>query len=138
MKYFILLLVLFAGCKSVENKSDSPLELNPDVRIENNLLKFSLKAKRNFIVEKEYLPTSEELRIIISDKKGRIIYQSNQGMNYFQVVEQVKPIEIDDTYTYELASKIPSGMIKGNKYSIQFIIPAKPQFYIKTFEYEYK
>jgi hypothetical protein len=144
MKYLLFVLLLIVSCKSVDNnkskelafpETDSPISLVPIFLIENDMLVFRLAAKRNEIVEREYFPTSENLRIILKNEKGKVIYQSNKGMNYFQAIEDVKPIEINDTYIYELKTKKPDNFNKG-KYKIYYMLPSKPFPYQTMLEYE--
>lgn len=147
MKYLFLILLLIVSCKSTDKgkitkeneivfpETESALSLVPIFKIEDDMLVFRLAAKRNEIVEREYFPSSENLRIIMKNEKGKIIYQSNKGMNYFQVIEDVKPIDINDTYVYELKTKIPDNFDKG-KYKITYMLPAKPFPYQKVLEYE--
>lgn len=149
MKYLFVILLLIVSCKSSDKgntskeneivfpETESALSLVPIFLIEDDMLVFRLAAKRNEIVEREYFPSSENLRILMQNEKGKVIYKSNKGMNYFQVIEDVKPIEINETHIYELKTKIPVHFDKG-KYKITYILPAKPLPYQTVLEYEKK
>jgi len=64
-----------------------------------------------------YLPTSEKLRIEIQNDK--LLYKSNEGKNYMQMISEVLPIAIGDYYLYQ-ENVIPSKAkidLKGAQHS---------------------
>ncbi len=82
MKYLsVILLLLIVSCKSTDTgntkevneivfpETESALSLVPIFKIEDDMLVFRLAAKRNEIVEREYFPSSENLRILMKNEK---------------------------------------------------------------------
>ena len=126
-----------------ENKpSEEPLELVPSVAMENDSTAvFSLTATRLAKVINEYIPTSEEFRVEVLSGKGNLVWSSNFGMNYLQVILQVKPEKIGEThkYTLEWNGQTNKGMpaTPGN-YTANLIIPARPNHYSSTIQFHWK
>ncbi|MBE2188754.1 MAG: hypothetical protein IAE98_04730 [Candidatus Kapabacteria bacterium] len=115
------------------NSAAEPLTLLPSVKEQkSDYITFAVKVVRNRIVEGEYLPSSEDLRIQISDSNGKLIWNSNHNMNFMMAIGDVKPIKIGDTHEYTLewnksdndGKKMPSGI-----YNARLIIPAQPNNY---------
>ncbi|MCK5741808.1 MAG: hypothetical protein KAH48_06285, partial [Chlorobi bacterium] len=55
-------------------------------------VEFVLSVKRAHQKENEYLPSSEDLRIEVKTQSGKTIWSSNYGMNFLQVISEVKPV----------------------------------------------
>ncbi len=116
------------------DKEKTSLLLTPSINIINDSnVVFSVDAKRIYVENKEYLPSSELLRIEILNKSGKPIFASNNNMNYFQVIKQVLPSEIGDRYIYQYTwngkdnyyKKLPQG-----DYTVLLVIPSIPKPHI--------
>jgi len=128
--------------KIQDNASEEPLELVPSVAMQNDSTAvFSLTATRLANVINEYIPTSEEFRVEILSGKGNLVWSSNFGMNYLQVILQVKPEKIGETHKYSLEwngqtnKGVPAP--PGN-YTANLIIPARPKHYSSTIQFHWK
>jgi len=127
----------------IQNKpSEQPLELIPSVAMQNDSTAlFTVTATRLANVINEYIPTSEEFRVEILSGKGNLIWSSNFGMNYLQVILQVRPEKIGDTYKYSLEwnGQTNKGVpaTPGN-YTANLIIPARPNQYSSTIQFHWK
>lgn len=110
------------------------LSLEPIIKIENDSnVVFTVKARRNYINEKEYLPNSEEIRVEILNQSGKPVYSSNFNKNYFQVVKQVLPVEIGavHSYTYNWSGKDSyNKKLPAGDYTVRLVIPALPEAHI--------
>lgn len=137
--YLVLLLAIsFAlihcsSSKSSGNQSGEVMTLLPSVKEQQtNFITFSLKATRNQIVEGEYLPSSEDLRIFIYDSNGKPVWNSNHNMNYLMVIGDVMPNKVGQTHEYiaqwnksdNSGKRLPPGT-----YTAKLIIPAQPTNY---------
>lgn len=136
MKYLFLIMILLLSCNSVENGfvDKGALSLKPEIKFSGNQIEFILHTKRNYIVEKEYIPNSEDLKILVYSEKGKLIYNSGEGANFFMAIQDVKPIEVGEKHTYKFISK-NDFFDKSKIYKIHYIIPAKPEIYSITLDY---
>lgn len=141
--------VVYSGRKSLKTMAKNfsvaaglALSLTPKIQIENDSsVLFIVNAKRNYIVEKEYFPNSEALRIEILTVTGKLLYSSNYNANYFQVVKKVLPEEIGNTYEYKIYwdgkdnnhSKLPPG-----KYEVRMTLPAIPSNYMTQTTFDWR
>ncbi|HYF02266.1 MAG TPA: BsuPI-related putative proteinase inhibitor, partial [Patescibacteria group bacterium] len=102
---------------------------------------FTLNAKRNRSNGKEWMPSSENFRVIIFSAKGGEVWNSSFNMNYMTVVGDVKPVKVGTTEHYEMLwtgvgnnkQQVPAGT-----YTAQLIIPARPIPYTATVDFEWK
>jgi len=110
------------------------LYLLPSLKINNGEYNFQLLAIRLNPAQGSYLPTSEKLRIEIQNDK--LLYKSNEGKNYMQMISEVLPISIGDYYLYQ-ENVIPSKAkidLNGAR-TAKLIIPAMPINYISTINF---
>jgi hypothetical protein len=108
-------------------------------RIDDKFVKFKLSATRLEIVDNEYLPNSESLRVEIYDSNNSIIFNSSLGQNFFMAIMDVEPKEIGETKTFEYLWDYKDNFkkkVKPGKYSVRLIIPAMPDQYFTTIEFE--
>lgn len=132
-----------AEIDKIQNKtSEAPLELIPSVSMQSDSTAvFSITATRLTNVVNEYIPSSEEFRVEILTAKGNLVWSSNFGMNYLQVILPVKPEKIGDTYKYSLEwnGQTNKGVpaTPGN-YTANLIIPARPNQYSSTIQFHWK
>jgi len=97
----------------------------------SDLYVIGVDATRFRAVEGEYLPSSEDLRVII--RQGlKIMWQSNSGMSYLTVITPVRPERPGEhsLYSLEWAGTDIYGMpLAPGEYTADIIIPAKPAPY---------
>lgn len=100
---------------------------------------FSLIAERKRKSEKEYFPSSETIRLTITDADGQMRYMSSIGMNYLAVITDVLPEEVGDKHEYviEWDGKSNTGTsLASGKYTAILTLPTHPQAYTRTIEFE--
>lgn len=109
------------------------MTLKPSVKEQtSDFVTFSLKATRNKTVEGEYLPSSEDLRLIIFDSNGAMVWNSSHNMNFLMVIGEVLPIKIGATHEYigNWNKKDNNGkFVPPGSYTAKLIIPAAPNNY---------
>ncbi|MBI5324597.1 MAG: hypothetical protein HZB41_04895 [Ignavibacteriae bacterium] len=126
-----------------ETDEESPaITLEPFIENQTfNSAVFGVIAKRNKIIENEYLPTSETFRVDILNHKGAIVWSSGLGFNFLQVIKPVLPKSIGETYKYTVewngnsSNQIP--LIPG-VYTLRMTIPSKPQSYTASMTFKWK
>lgn len=100
-----------------------------------------VEAVRQYMVDSEYIPDSQTLIVEILSHDGKTAWNSGKGKNFMQMIMNVKPEIIGESYKYEIIwdGKDNNGkpLIPGN-YTINFIIPAKPESYSATMDMEWK
>ncbi len=99
---------------------------------------FSMDAVRLKPQEEEYFPTSERIRVIVRNQKGKVLWRSDEGIAFLQVIGEVQPKEIFDCYRYSYVwdGKDSEGrFILDQKLNIELILPIYPNPIIKFIEY---
>ena len=104
---------------------------NPD-----STIRFTVRAVRRRIVDSEYFPSSEQLRIRIMNRKGQIKWSSNDGLAFLTMIYPVEPQMVGGVYDYTLdwngrttlGDPIPSGT-----YTMEVTLPSKPLAYTTSF-----
>lgn len=123
----------------IESIGSDALEISPTILFHSkDSIEFKVEVKRLEEVEGEYLPDSEELRIEIWNENGMLAWKSSEGMNYMQVITNVKPEQVGGIHWYNF---MWNGITNRGKrllpaeYDIYFIIPAKPKPYITKMKF---
>lgn len=129
--------------KDLSSNSNEYLMLEPSIqKIDYENIKFILKVTRLKTKEDEYIPTSESLRIVVSNVKGKTIWESNKNMNYLQVISPLLPENKEEIYTYELDwnGKDNEGneLSNGSEYTAIFLIPSEPESYSTSLKFIWK
>ena len=140
-----MIFFIFLSCSSVDtkkNQSEEAMELVPSISLmDDGGAEFSLIATRFADVPNEYLPNSEDFRVEIFSAKGNLIWNSNFGMNYLQVIMNVKPEKVGENYKYSIEwngqTNSGSRAAAGN-YTANLTIPAKPKHYTSTIQFQWK
>jgi len=102
---------------------------------------FILNAKRLRVVDGEYLPSSENFKLNVTNSKFSEVFNSSKNKNFFMVIGDVEPKEVGKSKTYKIAWNMRDNnnkKIEAGIYKAQLIIPAKPQFYICNIDFEIK
>jgi hypothetical protein len=120
---------------------DKALTLTPFFRkTGNSAYSVGVDAVRQYIVDGEYIPDSQILIVEIMSLDGKLAWNSGNGKNFLQMIMNVKPEIIGEFYKYEIIwdGKDNNGKILNpGKYTINYIIPAKPESYSATMEMEW-
>ncbi len=130
---FSLAMMNCSSSKNAGNSSADPLTLLPSISEQNsNFITFSVKAVRNRTVEGEYLPSSEDIRIYVSDSNGKPVWNSDHNMSFTMAIGDVRPKSVGDTHEYTAAwnKKDNEGKrISPGVYNARMVIPAQPNNY---------
>jgi hypothetical protein len=108
-----------------------------DVSIEKQVsdrVDFIINSLRIREIPNEYLPTSEKIALRISNEKGSEIYSSSYGMNFLMVISNVKPEKVGEIKREKISWNYKNNdgkRVGKGKYSIDVIIPARPEPYIE-------
>lgn len=117
----------------VEYEKAEPLSLVPFVSASSDTtLDVGATARRIFVPEGEYLPTSEAFRVIISDGKGAVLWRSDAGMAFLSVVTLVEPQAANAVHRYEMpwdGRDLSGNRVPDGEYHADIIIPARPKPY---------
>jgi len=142
MKSLVYLIILFlivnSGCKSTQasnasNDTKEAMTLKPSIKEQaKDYISFSLLASRNKNVEGEYLPSSEDLRIMVYNSQGMPVWNSSHNMNFLMVIGEVLPNKVGSTHEYigHWNKKDNNGKtVPPGSYTVRLIIPAVPSNY---------
>lgn len=98
---------------------------------EESLASIGVNARRNRIVDGEYLPSSEDVRVVV--RSGfKVLWQSNNGMAFLTMIMPVRPETVREVARYSVAwdgtdnTGVP---IPPGEYTADIVIPAKPAPY---------
>jgi hypothetical protein len=126
----------------INNLNDKALTLTPFIKKnEKSGYTIGVEAVRQYIVESEYIPDSQTLIVEILSHDGKTAWNSGKGKNFMQMIMNVKPEIIGESYKYEIIwdGKDNNGKpLNPGRYTFNFIIPAKPESYSATMEMEWK
>jgi len=116
----------------VQSPVDEALTVSPFVQhAEDGAVVFGATCTRNKLVAGEYLPSSEDLRVIV--RSGfKVLWNSDLGMAFLTVITPVRPelVSQQSTYTLEWNGMDNSGLpIPSGEYTADILIPAKPEPY---------
>jgi len=83
----------------------------------------------------EYFPTSERLRIVIRSNSGKIIWSSDNDLNFLQVIGSVEPAEVGGISRYIIPWNRTSNdgkFVESGEFEVLFILPTKPENIVRT------
>ena len=95
-------------------------------------------AKRIYMLQGEYLPTSESFRVLITDGKRNLVWRSDAGLAFLSVVTAVEPQATNAVHRYVMpwdgvdlgGQKVPEG-----EYTADLIIPSRPKPYATSIKF---
>jgi len=123
----------------IEYRKVEPLDMVAFIRpMADSTIEVGAIAKRVFVPQGEYLPTSESFRVLISDGKGSVVWRSDAGMAFLSVVASVEPQAANAIHRYvmpwngrDLAGlEIPPG-----EYHADILVPARPNPYTTSINF---
>ncbi len=134
----LLIMSLSVNCSSTKTSNSSndtkePMTLKPSIKEQtSDYITFSLKATRNKVIDGEYLPSSEDLRIMVYDSRGALVWNSSRDMNFLMVIGEVQPTKVGATHEYighwnkkdHSGKSLPPGI-----FTAKLIIPSMPNNY---------
>jgi hypothetical protein len=142
----LIIVILQTSCKSIDKeikvtqKNDGRMLLQAKYsHVENGDIKFALLAERLNVVNDEYLPSSEDFRVIIFNSNSDLIYNSDHEQNFLMVIKKVEPSGIGSKKEFEMIWNKKSNFNKTvtpGKYKANLMIPALPYSYSITLDFE--
>ncbi len=126
---------------TIEYTKAEPMELLPFAQHgKESLVELGVTARRIFVPQGEYLPTSEAFRVIISDAKGNVVWRSDAGMAFLTVVGDVQPQSSNAVHRYIMpwnAKDLSGQAVPDGEYRVDMIIPARPTPYTSVLTLEW-
>lgn len=112
------------------------LKLTPSIeQTAEGIYRFILRAERRRNMPDEYFPSSEQLRVTIVDRKGSLVWTSNEGLAFLTMIMPVEPMSRGSVYEY-VTEWNGTGMsgepLQAGRYNIQFLLPVKPSPYSES------
>jgi hypothetical protein len=125
-----------------DTPTDRALVLKPYLEaVSDSSVTFVIEATRQAKIEGEYLPNSEDIRIQLESEKGKVVWISDYGKNFMQVISDVLPAEPGKVHKYKVfwnGQRNGGGFLEPGLYTVRAVIPAKPLPYFVTFKFEWK
>jgi len=119
--------------QTVSYQPATPLDLLPFThRSSDSLVTVGVVAVRVFKPQGEYLPSSERIRLIVSDQKGNVVWRSDAGLQFMTIVGQVEPTLEGRTEQYTAqwnGVDLQGNPVRNGTYECEIIIPARPTPY---------
>jgi hypothetical protein len=111
----------------------SALTLVPFIqRADDSSYTLGVSARRNRVVEGEYLPSSEDLRITV--RRGLdVVWQSRTGLAFLTVVLPVRPENIGEQSVYSVewsGTDTDGNPLPRGEYTAELMIPSRPAPYL--------
>ena len=111
----------------------SALTLVPFIqRADDSSYTLGVSARRNRVVEGEYLPSSEDLRITV--RRGLdVVWQSQTGLAFLTVVLPVRPEHIGEQSVYSVdwnGTDTDGNPLPQGEYTAELTIPSRPAPYL--------
>lgn len=104
----------------------------------NNTIDIGVTVRRIFLPTGEFLPTTEAIRVIVSDEDGQVIWRSDVGKVFQQRVGLVQPQRIDEVQRFSEnwdGTDLQGIKVASGTYTAEVIIPSKPRPYTTTFAF---
>ena len=132
----LLLISLFFGCSSnkfctIEEEgetfitADSVFSVTPAYEFEQHSFMVELKLTKLKADDSNYFPNSEQLRVLINDKNGKEILNTNSG-NYTLAISEVLPKEVGKTQGYVYRLSGVSFIEENDEIDLTLMLPIKP------------
>ncbi|MBU3698417.1 MAG: hypothetical protein FGM33_00180 [Candidatus Kapabacteria bacterium] len=98
---------------------------------------FTLRATRRRVVEGEYFPSSEQLRISVVNAKGATVWSSDHGMAYLTVIMPVEPEQKGSSHVYQQewnGITLDGEPLRPGRYRVTFLLPVRRASYSTTLD----
>lgn len=142
MKYiynitFLLILSSISSCSSTKNieideteeafySIDSVYLVTPSYKINQNDFILSLEIEKLLNMQEYYFPSSEQLRVIIKDTKGKTILNTSENKNYFTAISPVEPLFVGGKKVYAYSHNGVNLFENLDEIEVYLILPIKP------------
>lgn len=105
---------------------DSVFLVTPIYKITNNSFSFSLELQKIKDFNQYYFPSSEELRVIVKDGKGKTILNTSEGRAFFDAISPVEPQELKGKRGYAYTFTGINIFKDTDEIELYLILPVKP------------
>ena len=102
---------------------------------------FVALAERRRMLDNEYFPTSERLRLIITDEDGTTYWNSSQVQIFMQMTAPVEPKNVDAVKRYETlweGRDMQGNPLPPGHYTATLSLPVRPSHYVVTIPFNWK
>jgi hypothetical protein len=110
-----------------------PMELTAfSVAVNDTTLDIGMMAKRVFLPQGEYLSSSENLRVIIVDNGGKVVWRSDATQKFLAAITKVEPQTINQIHRYSTewnGRDLSGNTVPSGEYSVKLEIPCRPAPY---------
>lgn len=118
-----------------------PVELRPFARsTADGTIDIGAEVRRIYTTTDEYLPSTEDVRVIISDTAGNTVWRSDAGLMFSTMIMKVEPQDrgsiavVDRRWNGRDATGSPAP---AGRYRADVIIPSIPQSYQASIEFQW-
>ncbi|MBI2793316.1 MAG: hypothetical protein HYX66_01540 [Ignavibacteria bacterium] len=122
----------------LEYEDALPMELTPFTNaVSDTIVEVGAMARRIYVPPGEYLPSSENFRVVISDGKGRVVYRSDYGASFLTLITTVEPQTPNQVQRYAIpwnGRDLEGSAVPDGTYRADVIIPANPKPYVAFIE----
>lgn len=119
--------------QNIEYSAAEALLLTPfTTTTSDTTIEIGMVAKRIYVPAGEYLPSSENFRVVIIDSKGAVVWRSDAGMSFLAVVSNVEPRQMNQVQRYALSWNgldLQNNIVEAGDYTVEVMIPARPKSY---------
>ncbi len=131
---------------NIEYQKAEPLDVKPFATAvggasgAESTIEVGLMAKRIYVPQGEYLPTSESFRVLISDGKGSVVWRSDAGLAFLSVVTLVEPQNANAIHRYVMpwdGRDLGGQMVPDGEYHADLIIPSRPKPYTASISFKW-
>ena len=124
-----------------EYESAEPMELTAFTHAQSDsVIDIGVIARRIFVPPGEYLPSSENLRIVISNESGQVVYRSDYQQQFLSIVTVLEPQTSNQMQRYAApwtGKTMNGGQAESGTYTAEIIIPARPKAYSTSTTFEW-
>lgn len=133
----LLILSSIFGCASTKfieiDKTEAPFysidsvfRVTPSYQIKENGFTLSLEVERLINAQEYYFPSSEKLRVIIKDGKGKTILNTSESKSFFTAISPVEPLFVGDKKVYAYSHNGVNPFEELDEIQIYLTLPTKP------------
>lgn len=105
---------------------DSVFRVTPSYQINNNDFTLSLEVEKLINAQEYHFPSSEQLRVIIKDTKGKTILNTSESKNFFSAISPVEPLFVGDKKIYAYSHNGVNLFEEIAEIELYLILPTKP------------
>ncbi|MEI6088949.1 MAG: hypothetical protein WCR42_00700 [bacterium] len=142
--FFVITILLSYSSmkKDKEVPSERALSVKCNVtKINDKTLHFEVVATRLRLDSLEHFRSSEHLKLIISDKRGTVIWRSDSKYAFSSSISKPLPDSVGQTHKYFIdwyVTDNSNNILVTGKYKAQVLITSLPKPYVMDMEIDWK